>query len=74
MHHWEGKIRETKLEGTFCEKCISAFCICKKQVIIFVDKQYLAEFLEWCILHDKDIYDAEARLETSEEFINRNVE
>lgn len=65
---------ENKIIGTFCEKCRCSFCICKKQVIIVVGKQCLAEFLEWCILHDKDIYDAEARLETSEEFLNRNVE
>ena len=38
-----------------------------------IDSQYLAEFLEWCVLHDKDIYDAETRLQTSIEFLNRNV-
>ena len=37
-----------------------------------IDSQYLAEFLEWCVLHDKDIYDAETRLQTSIEFLKHN--
>ena len=36
------------------------------------DQQYLAEFLEWCVLNDKDIYDAEERLQTAKDFLNRN--
>ena len=37
-----------------------------------IDSQYLAEFLEWCVLEDKDIYDAENRLKTSIEFLKHN--
>ena len=39
---------------------------------IFVDKEILSCFLEWCVLEDKDIYDAEARLQTSIEFLKHN--
>ena len=44
----------------------------KKVVGIFIDKEILSCFLEWCILEDKDIYDAENRLKTSVEFLKHN--
>ena len=40
-----------------------------------ITEQFLAEFLEWCILENKDIYDAEARFEVSKFYLkNKNKE
>ena len=51
------------------DNCMKSY---KKVVGIFVDKEILSCFLVWCILEDKDIYDAEARLQTSIEFLKHN--
>ena len=48
------------------DNCMKSY---KRIVGVILDKQNLSEFLEWCVLHDKDIYDAEARLKTSIEFL-----
>ena len=53
------------------DNCMKSY---KKVVGIFVDKEILSCFLEWCVLNDKDIYDAEERLQTAKDFLNRNVE
>jgi hypothetical protein len=52
------------------DNCMKSY---KKVVGIFIDKEILSCFLEWCILKDKDIYDSENRLKTSVEFLKRNV-
>ena len=48
------------------DKCMKSY---NKIFGVLIDKDVLSCFLEWCVLEDKDIYDAENRLKTSAEFI-----